>query len=198
MRAPALEIANVAGECSAGCRPAAAVRLAAMGVGLSCTVRCILARARQRLLGRDVRSTGVPTASRRIPAQGLVPHDRHLGGGGLHRRANRIVPAKPLRFSDRPGTVGRSLRADGHAAAQFCGLCGRAGRLYGRDYRQRSARCDRRPEWPSLHSRRVSRERDLDRHRIGRHCARRNRFRRCAAAAGGANSQRLRPRSRKG
>jgi uncharacterized membrane protein YoaK (UPF0700 family) len=62
----------------------------ACGCGPPCAWPCAsrLARARQCLLGRHVRRTGMTAASRRVAAQGMVPHDRHLSRGGGDRAAD--------------------------------------------------------------------------------------------------------------
>jgi hypothetical protein len=60
----------------AGRWPAAAVWAAALGLGLSRPLRRVLARARQRLLGGQVRGDRMPAAPWCILAQGLVLDDR--------------------------------------------------------------------------------------------------------------------------
>jgi hypothetical protein len=66
----------------------------------------VLARARQRVLGRHLGSDRVSAASRRVAAQGLVPHDRHRGRRRRDRRAHRVLPAGARPFSRRLGAVG--------------------------------------------------------------------------------------------
>ena len=49
--------------------------------------------------GRHFRSDRLSTKSRRIAAQSVVPHDRHRRWSGGDRGTNRMLPAKPHRFS---------------------------------------------------------------------------------------------------
>ena len=179
-------MAGGAGDCGSGHGPAPAVRAAPVGRRLPCALRRVLARARQRLLGRHIGRPGLPAASRGVAAQGMVPHDRHRGGRGGDRAADGGVPAGPRPIPDRAGAVGRGLRPGRHAAAQLRGLRGGAGGLHRRDHRQRPAGRHRRPERPGLHAGRHARQRDLDRHRLRRHRPRRHRSRRRAAAPGRA------------
>ena len=68
-----------------------------MGFGLSGALCRVLARARQRVLGRHLGGDRVSAASWRLAAQGLVPHDRHRGRRRGDRRADRMLPAGPRR-----------------------------------------------------------------------------------------------------
>jgi hypothetical protein len=86
------------GERRADRQPAAAVRSATVGLRLSCSLRRVLAGARQRFLGRHVRRAGVPTASRRVASQGVVSHDRHLGRRGRDRGADGVFPQNRAGF----------------------------------------------------------------------------------------------------
>jgi len=52
-----------------------------VGVDQPLALRRVLARARQRLLGRRVGGSGLPAASRRVAAQGLVPLKERLNKG---------------------------------------------------------------------------------------------------------------------
>ena len=79
--------------------------------------------------------------------------------------------------------MGRSLRAFRHGAAQFCGLRGSARRLHRRHHRQRSAWPDRRAKRRRVHACDHPRQRNLDRDRVRRARARRDRLRRRPAAA---------------
>jgi Fusaric acid resistance protein family len=85
-----------------------ALRPAAVGLRLSRSLCRVLAAARQRFLGWRVRGGGVPAASRRVAAQGMVSHDRHPGGRGRDRGADGVFPAKPHRFSRRSGALVRA------------------------------------------------------------------------------------------
>src|ERR1700742_1788190 len=76
-------------------RSAAAVRDPAMGRGVPRLVPGVLAPARHSLLGGHIRSAGLPTPSRRIAAQGLVPNDRNSRRSGGHRHSDGMVSAKP-------------------------------------------------------------------------------------------------------
>ena len=181
---PDRTMAGGAGECGPGHGPAPAVRAAPVGRRLLRPLRRVLARTRQCLLGRHIGRPGLPAASRRVAAQGMVPHDRHRGGRGGDRAADGGVPAGARPLPDRPGAVGRGLRPGRHAAPQLRGLCGGAGGLHRRDHRQRPAGRHRRPQRPRLHAGRHARQRDLDRHRLRRHRPRRDRSRRRAAAPG--------------
>jgi hypothetical protein len=49
--------------------------------------------------GRHFRSDRLSTKSRRVAAQSVVPHDRHRRWSGGDRGTNRMLPAKPHRFS---------------------------------------------------------------------------------------------------
>ena len=170
----------------AGGRPHARIRIAAVGVRLSRSLRRVLARARQCILGRHFRGLDVPAAPWRVAAQGMVPHDRNGGGRGVDCRALCLVPAGSGRFSPRSGAMGRSVCVRCNAAAQLRCLRGGAGGLHRGNTRKRYPRCDRRHRWPHLQFCGHARERDLDRHRVRRHRARRHRFRRRAAAIGEA------------
>ena len=173
-----------AGGCRAGRRPTAAVRPAPVGRRVPRPLRRVLARTRQRLLGRHVGRTDVPAASRCVAAQRLVPHDRHPGGCDGDRAADGSVPPGPRPFPDRSGAVGRRLRLGRDAAAQLRGLCRGAGGLHRGNHRQRPAGRHRRPERPGLHAGHRTRQRNLDRHRVRRHRPRRDRSRRRAPASG--------------
>jgi len=58
----------------------AAVRPSALGLGLPRTLPLVLAQTRQRPLGRHLGGTRVSAGTRRVVAQGLVPHARHHRG----------------------------------------------------------------------------------------------------------------------
>src|SRR6266436_3389684 len=58
--------------CGKGRGAAAALWFAAVGFGVPCALCRVLARARQRLLGRHLRRDHVSAAARRLAAQGLV------------------------------------------------------------------------------------------------------------------------------
>ena len=164
---------------------AAAVRVATLGLGLPCPLCRLLARARPALLGRDQRRAHVPAASWCLAAQGLVPHHRHRHRCRPDRAADRVLPAGARGLSHRSGALGRRLRIRRHPSEELRGLCGGAGRLHGRDRRERCPGCHRRPGCAGLHARDQPRHRDLRWHRVRRHRPRRHRFRRCPAPAGG-------------
>ena len=118
-------------------------------------------------------------------AQGVVPHDRHLGRRRGDRCSDRVLPAGPRPVSRRSGALGRCVRSRRHASAHLCVLRGGAGRLHGCDHRSRRARGDRRPECRcGVPARSLPRQRDLHRDGLCRHRSRRDRFRRRPAPAG--------------
>jgi hypothetical protein len=90
-------------------RSAAVVRDPAMGRSVPCLVRRVLAGARTRFLGRHVRGAGLPTASRRIAAQRLVPDDRNRSWSGSDCRSDVKLSAKSCRLPPESRVVGRSL-----------------------------------------------------------------------------------------
>jgi hypothetical protein len=163
---------------------AAAVRLTAVGCGLPCSLGRVLARARQRVLGRHLGGPCLPAASRCVAPQGLVPHDRHWHWRHGDRGADRVLPPGSRRLSRESGTVGRRVRARRDALAQLRGICRISRRLHRCGRRERPARCDRGSERAGFPARGYPRQRDLHRHSLRRHRARRDRPRRSPAAAG--------------
>ena len=177
-------------------RSAAAVRPAAVGLGLSRPLRRVLARARQCLLGRHFGRDRVPAAARGFDAQGVVPDGRHHRRRRHDRGAERVLSAGSHRLSDAPGVVVRCLRFRRHADAQLRLLRGGARRLHRGDHRRRHARRHRRPGRTGLHVGGHPRQRDLHRDRMRRHRARRDRLWRLRSASWPSCSPLWRPRSR--
>src|SRR6202040_3294659 len=66
------------GRCVTVLRSAAALWAAALGLGLSCPLRRVLARTRKSLMGRHLGSDCLSATSWGFAAQGMVPHDRDL------------------------------------------------------------------------------------------------------------------------
>src|ERR1700747_268233 len=112
---------------------AAALRLAAVGVGLPCALHRILARTQQPVLGGYLRGDRLSAAPRRVVAQGLVPIDRHSRRRRSERVADGLLPTRSRPVPRRSGIVGGGLRLRGHAVAQLRVLFGGAGRGYGSD-----------------------------------------------------------------
>ena len=93
-------------RCNGG-RSAIALCPSALGFGLPCPLRRVLAGARQPLLGRHLCGDRVPAAARSIAAKGLVPDDRHRDRRHNDRGADRVFSAGSLAFLGAFGAVGR-------------------------------------------------------------------------------------------
>ena len=92
--------------------PGAALWRAAVGRGLPGALRRLLARTRQRLLGRPDRRHRFSTKPRRLAAQSLVLCDRHGGRRRGDRGAKPVISARSLWFS----------RSDWRCGALRCGF----------------------------------------------------------------------------
>ncbi len=157
----------------AGGRPCAAVRTSFVGGGVPRSLRCVLARARQSLLGRHLSGDCVPAPARSFVAQGLVPDDWHRGRRHNDCGADRVLSAGAHCLSGDSCLLVRFLRFRRHAAPQLRILLGRARRLHCSDHRRRQSRRDRRREFGCFPAGSHARERDMHRDRVRRYRPRR-------------------------
>ncbi len=155
----------------------AAIWVARLGSRVPLTLCRVLARTRQCVLGRHVRGNRLSAQSRRFAAQSLVPHDRHRRWSGGDRGPDRMLPAKPHRFSHGSCRVGRCMRLRRHDIAQLRVVWGGTRWLHSGGHRQRSTRCDRGRKRRSFHVGLNPRQRDLHRNCLRGHCGGRDRFR---------------------
>ncbi len=100
------------------------VRTSFVGSGVPRSLRCVLARARQCLLGGYLRSNFVPAAARGFAAQGLVPDDRHRDRRHNDRGADCVLPTGSHCLSGAACLLVRSLRFRRHGAPQLRILLG--------------------------------------------------------------------------
>ena len=147
--------------------PAAAFRVAAMSLGVSCALHRVLARTRQPVLGRYLGLGRVSAAARRVAARRLVSHVRHDRRCRRNRRAERVLSARPRPVSCGAGWHCGEPFALSAALAAYTATVIASGRT----------RSDRRHERELLHARGLSSQRDLHRHRRCRCRSRGNRFR---------------------
>ena len=77
-----------------------------VGFGMLGILCRVLARARQSILGRHVRSNRLSAASRRVAAQGLVSHDRHVDRRRRDLGADRVLSAGSRAVSPRAALWG--------------------------------------------------------------------------------------------
>ena len=164
---------------------AAAVRPAALGLGLSRPLRRVLARARQCLLGRHLGGDRLSAASRRFAAQGVVPHDRHRG----RRRGDRGADARAFRrTAPRFSSVWRCGAPPARSSPRCCATSRPMRRRWPatppRSSRATQLGATGGPNGQVFMLAVYSRQRDLHRHRLRRHRSRRDRFRRRPAPAG--------------
>jgi len=82
------------------------------------SLRCVLARARQSLLGRHLSGDCVPAPARSFVAQGLVPDDWHRGRRHNDCGADRVLSAGAHCLSGDSCLLVRFLRFRRHAAPQ--------------------------------------------------------------------------------
>ncbi len=101
------------------------------------------------LLGRHDRGAGLPAATRRVAAQGLVPPDRDGRGRRRDRGDRGLVPAGPRRLPDGPRLVERGLRVRRRALEELRRLWRGPRRLHRRGDRRRRVQPGRRGVRPA-------------------------------------------------
>ncbi len=115
----------------------ATVRASFMGGGVLRSLRCVLARTRQSLLGRYLRGNCVPASARSFAAQGLVQDGRYRSWRHNDRGVDRVLSAGSHCLSGASCLLVQSMRFRRHGAPEFCVVLGSARRLYRSDHCRR-------------------------------------------------------------